>query len=153
MQQAPLLQENLYRLNMTTTFGQRLRRAREKAELSQSDLARRIGLNRPANIQYLEDPKNGAEGSQYTASLARACGVDPIWLERGDGQMTSGEAHPTVSESELSRAIGRLDPEMRAAFFKILQALSPPGPRTFPTGAAGELASGQRAKSSRSRAA
>lgn len=141
MQQGPLLQENLYRLNMTTTFGQRLKLAREFAALTQSGLARSSGLNvRPQNIQYLEDPANKAEGSQYTASLAKACGVDPLWLERGVGEMTPGaqtREPRALSDKQITSLIANLDPDMRRAVVKILQRLgdTPPGARVFPLGA------------------
>lgn len=112
---------------MAAAYGKRLRTAREHAAMSQAALARRIGL-KPQAVQYLEDDKNDATGSQHTASLARACGVDPVWLETGAGTMSGNlnvrepAAHYTTGR-ELARAAEQLPPHLHSAIATILFAL------------------------------
>lgn len=65
-------------------YADRLRWALESAELSQSDLARSIGVS-PQSIQYLSSTENNAQGSRHTTAIARATGVNPDWLATGAG--------------------------------------------------------------------
>lgn len=90
------------RLNVVT-FAERVKKARERAKLSQAELARRLGLKQQA-IQYLEDRKNNARGSKHTAGIARECGVDPNWLSSGQGQMLRVDAakQPEAAYAALS---------------------------------------------------
>lgn len=68
-----------------STFGERVRQAREYAGLSQKALADLVRTKQQA-IQYLENPKSHARGSRHTNSIARFCGVDAQWLESGQGR-------------------------------------------------------------------
>lgn len=68
-------------------YGERLRRARKHAHLTQAQLAERSGVSQP-NISDLENGE--AEGSMYTAQFAEACGVRPIWLAEEKGDMVDG---------------------------------------------------------------
>lgn len=70
--------------NVTTTYGERLLWAMNQAGLSQSELARRIGV-KPQSIQHLVDPKKNAQGSSKTAALANELNVSSHWLETGEG--------------------------------------------------------------------
>lgn len=70
-------------------FSDRVRKAREYAQLSQTGLAQILGVKQQA-VQYLENPKNAARGSRHTAAIARACGVSDEWLETGRGAMITG---------------------------------------------------------------
>jgi len=119
-------------------YGQRLKQARTHARISQAQLARRLQLN-PQSIQYLEDPKKLAAGSQYTASIARECGVDPVWLETGDGIMLPvyGVREPEASYSipddgrAIAESIMALRPELRAALRRIVGAMRGDASKTF----------------------
>lgn len=71
--------------NVTTTYGERLLWAMKEAGLSQSELARRIGV-KPQSIQHLVDPKKNAQGSSKTAALANVLDVSSHWLETGEGE-------------------------------------------------------------------
>jgi transcriptional regulator with XRE-family HTH domain len=120
-----------------TTYSSRLKRAREHAQLSQSELGRRIGKSAQA-IQYLEDPKNAAQGSKETPRIAQECGVDAVWLSNGRGEMLahSGVREPMadyrIKPPDLARAIGALRPELQHALGVLVRALSrPSGARTF----------------------
>jgi transcriptional regulator with XRE-family HTH domain len=67
-------------------YGERLRAARKYALLTQKELEDRI--NRAcsqSNISQLE--QSDADGSEYTAQFADACGVRALWLATGQGDM------------------------------------------------------------------
>jgi transcriptional regulator with XRE-family HTH domain len=66
------------------TLGQRLRQARNAANLTQRELA----LKSKVTQQMISKLETGL--SHETADivkLAVACGVDPVWLENGDGNL------------------------------------------------------------------
>lgn len=66
-------------------YGERLKAAREHADLDQYELAEAVGIKQPS-VSYLESsPK--ATGSQYTVQFARACKVSPDWLADEIGEM------------------------------------------------------------------
>ncbi|MBF0585069.1 MAG: helix-turn-helix transcriptional regulator, partial [Magnetococcales bacterium] len=69
------------------TFGERIVTARKQAKLTQKELADRVGISQTA-VHKLESGKYKA--SRRTVSIALACGVDPIWLETGRGEMDLG---------------------------------------------------------------
>lgn len=60
------------------SLGTRLRTAREKAGLSQAELARRVGIKQPS-IQAIESGK--VAGTKHLNTIARVLSVDPNWLE------------------------------------------------------------------------
>lgn len=70
------------------TLGQRLRQAREQAGLSQSELARRVGIKQPT-VSDLEQDKS--KDSRYTVQLAKATGANATWLATGRGEMATRE--------------------------------------------------------------
>jgi transcriptional regulator with XRE-family HTH domain len=61
------------------TFGRRLRAARERVALSQTDLARKLGMTRQA-LSQMETGKRRSEGVQLLASLALTLGVSTDYL-------------------------------------------------------------------------
>lgn len=67
-------------------FGERVKAACTHAGFSQQELAERVGMRQPS-LNYLEDPKKNAQGSEFTVRIARACGVDVDWLSEGEGEM------------------------------------------------------------------
>lgn len=64
------------------TFAQRLRYAREAADISQSELARRVGI-KPQSVQAIE--AGGVRGSKYIARFAKELDVSSSWLADGQG--------------------------------------------------------------------
>src|SRR5262249_26689673 len=80
-------------------FSARLRQARERASLTQSELARRIGV-KPQSIQALES--GAAKSTSHVVAIARVLGVSPDWLDRGEGE---GSARPRASRQETSRVL------------------------------------------------
>ena len=126
---------------MQTTYGERLRKARELKGMSQAELARRLGL-KPQAVQYLEEPRNMAQGSRHTARFADALGVDAVWLGSGFGDMRPAQKAGAAqarspaprSPSHLLKAIRSLRPELRDALGVIVDALhdnQPSKPTTY----------------------
>lgn len=70
-------------------YAKRLKQARKHKGLTQAGLASAMNnvMSQQA-IQYLEN--SDATGSEFTVQLARACGVDPMWLATGQGDMVDG---------------------------------------------------------------
>lgn len=64
-----------------TDFGERLMEARKAAKLTQSQLAKKVGMSQSA----LAEAEKTGQGSQYLAQLAQAMGVNPVWLATGKG--------------------------------------------------------------------
>lgn len=91
----------------TSTYGQRLRLVREKAGLTQKELAEAINnLCTQENISKLERSKT-AQGSAFTASFAKACNINPLWLETGKGPMlTVGARENPIGNITESRDVG-----------------------------------------------
>lgn len=132
---------------MPTPYAERIRRSREHARIaSQAELARRLSalLGRtinPQTIQYLEDPKNKADGSQFTASIAHVCGVNAVWLESEIGaapgaQQYVARAMPATYTVDDARAMARdimeLRPPLRVALRTLIAEMrqtTPQGPR------------------------
>lgn len=69
---------------MMKTLAQRLRFSREKAKLSQSELARRVGI-KPQAIQFIESGK--VYKPRNILEIAAVVGVDAMWLSSGQGDM------------------------------------------------------------------
>lgn len=65
-------------------FKDRLKTARRHAGLNQTELAKRCGMTQ-TSISDLERGKSAS--TSFVASIAHACGVDPLWLANGTGQM------------------------------------------------------------------
>lgn len=87
---------------MTTgmEFGERLAFARKRAGLSQSELARRVGLRSTA-VSAIESGVTKASGK--VASIARTLDCDPFWLETGDGDQEA--AYPRFDASIIRSAV------------------------------------------------
>lgn len=68
---------------MPTDFGKRVKAARKHAQLNQKQLAAAVGVSQ-SNISQIEA---SAYESAFTTQIAAACGVNPLWLATGDGEM------------------------------------------------------------------
>ena len=74
------------------TIGERLRRARDRRDWTQEELARRSGVP-VVTISRIENDRYGERPRQSTIRrLAEALGVDPAWLLFGDGEAPGGKA-------------------------------------------------------------
>lgn len=82
---------------MDMEYKDRIKIARAHAGLTQGQLADAVGVKQ-ASISDLETGKS--QSSSYSASIAKACGVDALWLEKGQGAMVNkktDEAKSSVS--------------------------------------------------------
>jgi len=68
-------------------FKDRLKTARQHAKLNQTELAERAGLTQ-TSISDLERGKSKA--TAFVAQIASVCGVSPMWLAEGVGDMLKG---------------------------------------------------------------
>ena len=125
-----------------TPLGDRVRFARKQAGLTQKGLADKVGISQTA-IYKLE--RGGSKSSRRTVAIALECGVDPIWLHNGKGEMfvvgttaeITGESKPyrvpilaripLVSWEEASRLCVESEAEFH---FKEVEAWIPVAPRS-----------------------
>lgn len=78
-------------------FGQRLKAARKYAGLTQKRLGEIVGIDQ-TTISDFERGKSGS--SSHCAKIADACGVNPLWLETGGGEMLSQAIDSAVKLTE-----------------------------------------------------
>lgn len=69
---------------MSNSIGQRVRDARKYSRFTQEELANRVGISQTA-IHKLECGRS--KSSRQTVAIALACGVNPVWLGTGQGDM------------------------------------------------------------------
>ena len=126
------------------TIGARVAYARTAKQWSQSELARRIGVQ-PQAIQQIES--NRTKRSRYLPDIAKVTGFELDWLLTGIGSPRSRKDASTepVSRQELSHfiqhfadtvaaavAAGRLDADTLELLERLLEKLTlenPPGKR------------------------
>lgn len=81
-------------------LSQRLKQARKHAKLTQRALADAVRVQQPV-ISQLENGQSLK--SAYITSIARVCGVNPLWLAEGIGEMLPnserGGTNTTVAEA------------------------------------------------------
>lgn len=65
-------------------FGDRLKAALKHAQMTQQELANRVGISQQL-INYATSPR--AKGSKYSLQMAKALGVSAEWLSAGKGEM------------------------------------------------------------------
>lgn len=67
-------------------FKERLKQARKHARLTQTELGTAVGIDQ-TSISDLERGKS--QSTSFIAEIAKACGVDALWLATGQGAMHS----------------------------------------------------------------
>ncbi|MEO5344746.1 MAG: helix-turn-helix domain-containing protein [Magnetococcus sp. YQC-9] len=77
-------------------FAFRFKSARLHAELTQQELASKVGISQAA-IHKLESGQFNS--SRKTVAIAMACQVNPVWLATGVGEMLTRTEHQTDWES------------------------------------------------------
>lgn len=76
-----------YKLGVMSELGDRLRKARAAAKLTQLEVAQKVGVT-GVTQPTIADLENGeSQGSKWIVEIALACGVSPIWLAMGRGPM------------------------------------------------------------------
>lgn len=83
-------------------LSERIKLSRKHAGLTQSELAESVGIAQTA-ISQLESGKTLR--SSYLIQIARACGVNSVWLASGEGEMHSPEDVVTYFSSELEEIL------------------------------------------------
>lgn len=83
------------------TLSERIQMARKQAKLTQKELADRVGISQTA-VHKLECGRS--RSSRRTVTIALTCGVDPIWLDTGRGEMSLVGATPGMDQAELAKA-------------------------------------------------
>ncbi len=99
-------------------IGERIRRAREAASLSKSELARRIGVHPSACIQW-EAPSGTTPTVEHLASIAALLDVRFEWLATGRGAM---DYEPGIREEPASYAGTSADEARLLAVYRRLSA-------------------------------
>lgn len=117
-----------------TTLAGRLKEAREFAGLSQSGLARLVGV-KPQSIQAIESGR--AKKSRYVGAFADALGVRPEWLDSGAGPMVGRERPLTPEQRRAAEIVMRLSPEDLKAWLRFGsraagESAAPAPPRPLP---------------------
>ncbi len=79
----------------------RIQKARKNAGLTQKELADRVGISQTA-VHKLECGRS--RSSRRTVAIALTCGVDPIWLDTGRGEMVLAGATPGMSGEDFAKA-------------------------------------------------
>ncbi|MEO5351272.1 MAG: XRE family transcriptional regulator [Magnetococcus sp. YQC-3] len=85
-------------------LSERIKMARKQAGLTQKELAIRVEVSQTA-VHKLESGRSKA--SRHTVAIALTCGVDPIWLDTGRGEMSLIGSTPGMSQAELAEAAGK----------------------------------------------
>lgn len=71
----------------TENLSDRIKIARKMAGLTQKQLSERVGISQTA-VHKIESGMS--RSSRRTVAIALTCGVDPIWLDTGRGEMNMG---------------------------------------------------------------
>lgn len=79
----------------------RIKKARAHASLSQAQLAEKVGMGQ-ATLSDLE--KGKTTSSRYLITIAKCCGVDPFWLQTGNGIMNN------IGNTDHIEIIGGIEP-------------------------------------------
>lgn len=110
--------------NFVMEYKDRIKAARKHAQLTQIDLANRVGIDQ-ATVSGLE--RGRYQRSSYTASIAKVCGVSAIWLEAGTGTMLQGVGDQSLDDLESSNIEPALAPSRSFEYPEIswVQAGSP----------------------------
>ena len=90
----------------TATFGDRLAAAREAAGLSQSNLARRLGVRTKTIVHWEHDAAEPR--ANRLQMLAGLLGVSLMWLLTGEGEGIEGPGVASVRTPELMGLLGEL---------------------------------------------
>lgn len=90
---------------MNSSLSDRIKLARKHAGLTQKTLADRVGISQTA-IHKLEG--GGSRSSRKTISIALTCGVDPIWLDTGRGEMALAGASSFANDPNHRESGGGL---------------------------------------------
>lgn len=78
-------------------FGARLVDARNAARLTQHELCKKAGISQST----LAEAEKTGKGSTFTVRLAQALGVEPLWLESGEGPRAAAASGKPMPMDDL----------------------------------------------------
>ena len=81
-------------------LGNRIRQALQTKGISQAELARRIGVKQQT-ISYLCAMDSPATTTRYATKIAQVLGVNPAWLQTGEGDPDNPVVHVVVEGVEV----------------------------------------------------
>lgn len=93
-----------------TDWGERIREAREAAGLSQSELARRVGL-KPPSVHDWESGKTKRIGGDNLMNVARALGTTPDWILTGRDSAQTLTVREPLGRYDVPHFQRRSEPE------------------------------------------
>lgn len=103
------------------TFAERLKYARNRAQMSQDSLAQRAGITKGAISQWENNISSGCK-IETLFNLADALMVDARWLATGHGEPETTTELP--HHLQAGKALDKLPQEARDPLIKLIQALS-----------------------------
>lgn len=101
----------------------RVKSARKAANLTQDQLALKIGISRPAIAQWENGEVQSIDGANVIRA-ARELGVDALWLATGEGSAYGVKDGPYPIPTELVDAWQRLDAKLRQYLTAVIIALA-----------------------------
>ena len=114
--------------NEHETFGERIKRLREKMGINKAELSRLAGMTRTAMGLYEERETAAKCTIQHLQGIANVLSVSMEYLVNGQ------ERHATIDEAVLTRALGFVDellptgtPEKKAKLMKFCYGLEAQG--------------------------
>ncbi|MBF0584541.1 MAG: LexA family transcriptional regulator [Magnetococcales bacterium] len=103
------------------TLAERIVIARKHAKLTQKELADRVNISQTA-VHKLESGRS--RSSRCTVAIALCCGVDPIWLDTGRGEMSLVGATPGMTRDEFAKSDGKCEVHRATPLFARLPLVS-----------------------------
>lgn len=98
-------------------MAQRIRTARKAAGLSQSEVARKLGVQ-PSAVNHMESGRTKSLKADTILRLAQTIGVSAYWLETGEGS-PSPDNRLTPDETEVLDLYRSLTEQNREAWLKV----------------------------------
>ncbi len=100
---------------MNLTLGDRVRKARKIAKLTQKELAKKAKMKSQGALSDLENGRN--KSSSYLYDIAKITGVDYDWLLTGKGEINPNIHRPIddIPISEMQPPINNNEPEIKIA--------------------------------------
>ena len=112
---------NMTLVNSMKTFGERLRHARHRAQISQESLADKIGVTKGAVSQWENDLTQGCK-NEVLFGISDVLLTDARWLATGQGEpdLTVEMPHHIA----LAKAIDRIPKDAREPLVSLIRAMS-----------------------------